>query len=409
MTKTTDRKYSRMFRSAACCDMHPVAWLVSDYVPRGNITLFHGPGEGCKSLMALHYAAKISRGQRLEFDASGEPPTKGSVLILAHEDGVEDTIKPRLALAGADMSKIHFRAAGQDIRLPEDIKALRWLIHEQQVVLLIIDTLDDFATASTKNNQSVRKVLNGLGNLAEEEDMAIIVICHWTKQRNNKGSLRNKIAGSFGILSRGRCAFAFVRDPEDEGMLMISTKGNLGGRKPTVLFDVDVQPVQIDGRPVDHPRILCLGTSPITEDDFEGAISKVDEAVEYLKKLRFPKDPQTAGISWKTPLAADRRCSTPRNSLGSRTSGRGITKITGAIGSCPMDNAAAQTDRTTKTGDSPSMNCPKSSRTSNRAKCWRKYDLHANRNRRRPYRAEAAPQRVDQRHRHQPAILAVAG
>jgi hypothetical protein len=234
--------------------------------------------------MALHHAAKISRGKCLEFDASGEPPTEGCVLILAQEDSVEDTIKPRLDLAGADMSRIYFRATGKDVRLPEDIEALRWLVREKRVVLVIIDTLDDFATTSTKNNQSVRKVLNGLGNLAEEEDVAIIVICHWTKQRSNKGSLRNKIAGSFGILSRGRCAYAFVRDPEDQGILMVSTKGNLGGRKPTVLFDVDVQPVQIDGRPVDHPKILYRDTSPITEDDFEGASSKVDEAVEYLEK-----------------------------------------------------------------------------------------------------------------------------
>jgi len=285
MSTTSDHQYKEMFRSAAECDMRPVAWLVPNYIPRRNITLFHGPGETGKSLMALHHAAKISSGQCLEFDASGEPPAVGHVLILAREDNVEDTIKPRLTLAGAKMSNIHFRAAGQDIRLPEDIEALRWLVRKKRVVLVIIDTLDDFATTSTKNNQSVRKVLNGLGNLAEEEDIAIIVICHWTKQRNNKGSLRNKIAGSFGILSRGRCAYAFVRDPQDRGILMVSTKGNLGGRKPTVLFEVDVQPVQIDGQPVDHPTILYRSTSPITEDDFEGAPSKVDEAVKYLEKV----------------------------------------------------------------------------------------------------------------------------
>jgi hypothetical protein len=277
-------KYSELFRTAADCAMRPVGWLVPDYVPRRNITLFHGPGEGCKSLMALHHAARISRGQRLEFDAGGEPPAEGCVLILAHEDNVEDTIKPRLALAGADMSKIQFRAAGRDVRLPEDIDALRWLVRKKHVVLVIVDTLDDFVTVSTRNNQSIRTVLNGLGDLAEEEDIAIIVICHWTKQRNSKGSLRNKIAGSFGILSRGRCAFAFVRDPDDRGILMVSTKGNLGGRKPTVLFDVDVQPVQIDGRLVDHPRILYRDTSAVTEDDFDGAPGKVDVAVGYLEK-----------------------------------------------------------------------------------------------------------------------------
>ncbi len=277
-------KYNEMFRAAADCAMRPVAWLVPDYVPRRNITLFHGAGEACKSLMALHHAARISRGQHLEFDTSGEPPAEGCVLILAHEDNVEDTIKPRLALAGADMSKIQFRAAGREVRLPEDIDALRWLVRKKHVVLVIIDTLDDFVTVSTRNNQSVRTVLNGLGDLAEEEDIAIIVICHWTKQRNSKGSLRNKIAGSFGILTRGRCAFAFVRDPDDRGILMVSTKGSLGGRKPTVLFDVDVQPVQIDGRLVDHPKILYRGTSPVTEDHFDGAPGKVDVAVEYLEK-----------------------------------------------------------------------------------------------------------------------------
>ena len=334
MSKVSDRKYSKMFRSAAKCDMRPVSWLVPDYVPRRNITLFHGPGEGWESLMALHHAAKISRGKCLEFDASGEPPTEGCVLILAQEDSVEDTIKPRLDLAGADMSRIYFRATGKDIRLPEDIEALRWLVREKRVVLVIIDTLDDFATTSTKNNQSVRKVLNGLGNLAEEEDVAIIVICHWTKQRSNKGSLRNKIAGSFGILSRGRCAYAFVRDPEDQGILMVSTKGNLGGRKPTVLFDVDVQPVQIDGRPVDHPKILYRDTSPITEDDFEGASSKVDEAVEYLEKA-LRRVGLIAGKSLRAAPLVGKRFFMPRNKWVSRISEPGATKITAASGNCP--------------------------------------------------------------------------
>ena len=335
MSKASDRKYSKMFRSAAKCDMRPVAWLVPNYIPRRNITLFHGPGETCKSLMALHHAAKISRGQRLEFDASGEPPTEGCVLILAQEDSVEDTIKPRLALAGADMSKIHFRATGRDIRLPEDIGALRWLIHQKHVVLVIIDTLDDFATTSTRNNQSVRKVLNGLGNLAEEEDIAIIVICHWTKQRNNKGSLRNKIAGSFGILSPGPVRLRIRPRPRRPGHLDGFDEGQPRRPKTTVLFDVDVQPVQIDGRPVDHPRVLYCGTSPITEDDFEGAPSKVDEAVEYLKK-GLPRNLRIAGRSWRSPLAAGRRCSTPRNSWQSPISGWGRARTTAASGSCPI-------------------------------------------------------------------------
>jgi DNA repair protein RadA/Sms len=283
MPRPTKCKLRKMFRTAAECVMRVIPWLVWQYIPLRNLTVFHGAGESAKSLMALHIAAKVSRGQSLEFDTSGSTATEGDVLILAHEDTVEETIKPRLQLAGADMGRIHFRAPGMNIRLPEDTSALRWLIREKSIKLVVIDTLDDFSTRSTKNAQSVRAILNALGDLAEEQTVAIILICHWTKQRNNKGSLRNKMAGSFALLARGRCAYAFVPDPDEQGILMISTKGNIGGRKPTVLFDVDIQSVEIDGQSVEHPCILFREFSTVTEDDFEGTPSKVDTAIDYLE------------------------------------------------------------------------------------------------------------------------------
>lgn len=75
MSKRNARKYQKMFRTAEPCKTRPISWLVPDYIPLGQLTLFHGAGETCKSLMALHIASKISCGGRLEFDTDPRQPT----------------------------------------------------------------------------------------------------------------------------------------------------------------------------------------------------------------------------------------------------------------------------------------------------------------------------------------------
>ena len=83
-----------------------VDWLWYPYIPYGKITILQGdPGEG-KSTMMMQLAALITNGKAMP-DGSGDK-IPGNVIYQAAEDGIEDTIKPRLEAAGADCSRIAF-------------------------------------------------------------------------------------------------------------------------------------------------------------------------------------------------------------------------------------------------------------------------------------------------------------
>jgi RecA-family ATPase len=84
----------------------PVSWLWEPYIPRGKITIVQGdPGDG-KTTMMLAIAAAITNGETLPGGMSGTP---ADVIFQTAEDGLTDTIKPRLELFGADCSRITVR------------------------------------------------------------------------------------------------------------------------------------------------------------------------------------------------------------------------------------------------------------------------------------------------------------
>lgn len=80
-----------------------VDWLWYPYIPFGKLTIIHGdPGEG-KTTFALHLAAACSTGTPLPNMDTIAPIT---VIYQSAEDGLDDTIKPRLIEAGADQERI---------------------------------------------------------------------------------------------------------------------------------------------------------------------------------------------------------------------------------------------------------------------------------------------------------------
>ena len=81
-----------------------VNWLWYPYIPYGKITIIQGdPGEG-KTTLALRLAALLSKGEALPYDNTEREPVK--IIYQTAEDGLEDTIKPRLESAEADCTQI---------------------------------------------------------------------------------------------------------------------------------------------------------------------------------------------------------------------------------------------------------------------------------------------------------------
>lgn len=77
-----------------------VAWLWFPFIPYGKLTIVQGdPGDG-KTTLVLNIAAKLSKGEGLDSEMKLTEPL--NVIYQSAEDGLADTVKPRLEAAGAN-------------------------------------------------------------------------------------------------------------------------------------------------------------------------------------------------------------------------------------------------------------------------------------------------------------------
>ena len=84
-------------------DTQTVEWLWEPYIPFGKVTIVQGnPGEG-KTTFALRLAAACTTGGTLPGMKSLSP---FQVIYQTAEDGLGDTVKPRLIEAAADLDRV---------------------------------------------------------------------------------------------------------------------------------------------------------------------------------------------------------------------------------------------------------------------------------------------------------------
>jgi hypothetical protein len=266
-----------------------VSWLWPSWLALGKLALVDGdPGLG-KSAMTLDLAARVSAGQTFPDGAPCEP---GGVVLLSAEDGLADTIRPRLDAAGADTSKILALATVPDenghdrlLSIPEDIPIIEKGIRRVEASLLIMDPLMAFLSgdANSHRDQDVRRALAPFAGLAERTGAAVLVVRHL-----NKGAANNPLyrgGGSIGIIGAARMAFVVGKDPKDENRrVLASTKNNLAMPPQSLMFGLE----EAESGSV---RVNWLGHSEVsakdllaTSQDQEHADAR-SEAVEFLNDV----------------------------------------------------------------------------------------------------------------------------
>jgi putative DNA primase/helicase len=230
-------------------------WLWPGLLPLGKLSLFCGdPGLG-KSFVTCDLAARVSRGGAWPNGEATQPA--GSVLILACEDDVEDTIRPRLDDAAADVSRIHVidsvcvRNKERGFALDADMPLLKQEVERLgDVRLLIIDPISAYCgKADTHRNSEVRTMLAPLTELAAESQFAVVGINHLTK---GGGKAVYRGMGSIAFNAAARAVVNFYRDPEDEDRrLIVTTKMNLTAESCGLAYRIEDGVVVWDDDPVD--------------------------------------------------------------------------------------------------------------------------------------------------------------
>ena len=166
-----------------------VQWLWYPYIPLGKLTILQGdPGEG-KTSFILAVIAALTRGDPLpECERAAEPM---NVIYQTAEDGLADTIKPRLESAGADCTRVLVIDESKreltlcDARLEEAIR-------RTAAKLIVLDPLQAYLGSNVDMHRAneVRPVLKRLSLMADRTQCAVILIGHMNKAQGLKSGYR---------------------------------------------------------------------------------------------------------------------------------------------------------------------------------------------------------------------------
>src|SRR5262245_4712530 len=162
-----------------------VEWLWPGRIPLGKLTIIDGdPGLG-KSVLTLDLAARVTRGQAMPCEPRepGEECEPAGVVLLSAEDGLADTIRPRLEAAGAHVDRvlaIESVPVGEGSRppvLPDDIPLVRLACRRMEAKLVIVDPLMAYISAehSAHKDQDIRRAMHPLAQMADETGVAVVV------------------------------------------------------------------------------------------------------------------------------------------------------------------------------------------------------------------------------------------
>ncbi len=160
-------------------ELTPVEWLWKPYLPFGKLSVLQGnPGEG-KTYFAMHLAAACTNGKLLPNMERMEP---FNVIYQTAEDGLGDTVKPRLIEAGADLDRV-LVIDDSEVQLTLSDERIERAIIENNARLVIIDPIQAYLGADVDMNRAneVRPIFMRLGQVAQRTGCAILLIGHLNK------------------------------------------------------------------------------------------------------------------------------------------------------------------------------------------------------------------------------------
>lgn len=214
-----------------------VEWLWNPYIPLGKTTIIHGdPGEG-KTHAALALIATLTRGDPLPMSDRSMSPV--NVIYQTAEDGVADTIRPRLDACEADCSRVFFIDDGDSCLTVSD-KRIEQAVRETSARLVVLDPLQAFLGSKVDMNRAneVRPLMKKLGDMAQRTGCAVILISHMNKGQGKKSGYRG--LGSIDFRAAARSVLLVGRVSEESDLrAIVHDKSSLAKEGRSISFTVD--------------------------------------------------------------------------------------------------------------------------------------------------------------------------
>ena len=216
-------------------ELQEVTWLWYPFIPSGKITIIQGdPGEG-KTTLALRLVAACSTGQALPGMEITEP---FNVIYQTAEDGLGDTIKPRLMEAGADQDRV--------LNIAEDVNSLTLLderieaaIVQTGAKLMILDPIQGYLGGKVDMNRAneIRTVLKNVAAVAERTGCAIVLVGHLNKATGANSAYRG--LGSIDFRAAARSVLLVGRMKKEPNVrVIVHDKSSLAPEGKSIAFSL---------------------------------------------------------------------------------------------------------------------------------------------------------------------------
>lgn len=197
-----------------------VDWLWFPYIACGRITMIQGdPGDG-KTTLALMLVSMLSNGKNT-YNVEGLKITKPcNVIFQTAEDGVDDTIKPRLEIMNANCERVAYLEDEKSLDLEDD--SIEQLIIQSKAKLFILDPIQSFLTKgkSMQSVSDIRPMMKNLSKIAKRTNCAIVLIGHLNKSERTKDLYRG--LGSIDITAIARSILYVKRSKEKSNIRIIN-------------------------------------------------------------------------------------------------------------------------------------------------------------------------------------------
>ena len=259
-----------------------VEWLWFPYIPFGKLTIIQGnPGEG-KTYFAMMLTAACTNRKLFPNMEDIEP---FNVIYQTAEDGMGDTIKPRLVEAGADLSRVMVIDDSEEALTLSDDR-IEKAVRQNHVRLVVIDPVQAFIGADVDMNRAneVRPVFRKLGMIAEKTSCAIVLIGHLNKSSGTQSTYRG--LGSIDIMAAVR-SLIFIgkvrKDPTTR--VLIHEKSSLAPPGETMAFKLG-----------DEEGFRWVGAYEISADELldgkEGKATetKLERGAKLIRELLADKE-----------------------------------------------------------------------------------------------------------------------
>ena len=266
-------------------EIEKIDWLLYPFIPFGKVTIVQGdPGEG-KTTMVLQIIAKLTKGEAVLPSGSDEPALEGktmdlepvNVIYQTAEDGLGDTIKPRLLSAGADCSRVMVIDDNDQALTMMDAR-LEEAIIKTKARLVVLDPIQGFLGTDVDMHRAneIRPLMKRVAVLAEKYHCAIIWIGHMNKNSNGKSSYRGLGSIDFQAAARSVLIVGRIKD-EPEIRVVCHIKSSLAPEGKSIAFRLDKD-----------TGFEWIGEYDISADDLlsgDNRGQKIHAAKEFLQEV----------------------------------------------------------------------------------------------------------------------------